>query len=140
MLDGHGAVRAPTNAHGGLGHHRHEHLRGGRYPMLQERVHHAGIVDVDPEGQLLLMGEPRQVNRRQPPQQGLESPTNERRVAVAVEGRGVDHVEPLVGADVPGAQLQDAVGVLRVRVRLRRRRALAGAGDRRGQRLLVLVS
>ena len=70
MLDGHGAVRAPTNAYGGLkhqthilvsyhsrrvrariwkgsgsvvpaanlGHHRHEHLRGGRYPLLQERL------------------------------------------------------------------------------------------------------
>jgi hypothetical protein len=45
-------------------------------------VHHAGIVDVDPEGQLLLMGEPRQVNRRQPPQQGpadlLTAPINVR--------------------------------------------------------------
>jgi hypothetical protein len=80
MLDGHGAVCAPTNVYGRLkntrhisrpsdqlipcaylekgsigsrwsgtylGHHRHEHLGGGRYPLLQERLQYRVVLTAD---------------------------------------------------------------------------------------------
>lgn len=63
-------------------HKNRKHAPNSEMWLPMTYVHHAGIVDVDPEGQLLLMGEPRQVNRRQPPQQGpadlLTAPINVR--------------------------------------------------------------